>query len=176
MTATNSRRLVTGLTLGTLCFALGGAAVGADDDDFGAYIYAGTCDSQNGPARFDIGDLDSDDADDRVIVATPAAGMTGTTYSEDEDISATLDDLTGSPHAVVVRERDDENSPIVACGDIAGTATNGELRIDLRSVNDSGISGVALFGPNHDDSDDDPTDVFVQVQRGADGGMATPSA
>lgn len=157
-----------------LALVLGGAAAQDDDRSFGAGIYEGTCDSPGDQAVFDIGDLETDEDDPNTMMGTPVASPV---YSEDEGLSAPLDDLTGAPHVLLVRESEDANAPVAACGEITGDANGAELVIQLEPVNDSGVSGVATFGPPEPGDDDgDQSEVTVEVTMDDGEMMATPSA
>ena len=150
------RVLVASMLCGTIVWGASGTAEARDVDTYVVVL---------GPGAADV----------RASAATLAhgnGGAVGVVYEEDDDISATVDELTGSPHVVVVREHDDESSPIIACGAIEGEAANGRLEIALDPVDDSGVSGTALFRPDDDDDDDDddePTEVLVRVSHGAAG-------
>lgn len=164
---------VLGIALLTMAaFAVPAYAQDDDDDDqFGTYIHEGTCDSL-GNSLDDIGDLERDENVWNVI--GQGESNPGTVYGEDEDISQTVDDLTGADHVVVVHERDDRDSPVIACGAITGTADeNGELLITLDEVEGSGFQGSAHFGPEQDDDDDDETEVTVGIWMSSG---ATPEA
>lgn len=141
--------------------------------EHGAYIYAGTCGSIEGRVLFDIGDLEVERRPRRGA-ASELPG-TGPVYEEDEDITATLAELSGTPHVVVVRERDDESSRVISCGAIQGEIKDGRLLVDLQPVDGSGVGGTALFGPNRDRDDDEPTDVVVRVRHGVAGRSGTGS-
>lgn len=177
MKAKNARMGLVGAGVAALGLSLIVApSVGAQDDamSFGAGIYEGTCDSPGDRAVFDIGDLEADDDDNNgTLAGTPVSGPV---YSEDEGLSATLDDLTGQPRVVLVLASEDANAPAVACGEITGEPDGDHLSVDLEPVDDSGVSGVATFGPPEPGDDDgDRSEVEVQVR--ADGGMVgTPSA
>ncbi len=80
-----------GLTIG-----IGGLAA-QGDDEFGAGIFEGACASPGDRRLFDPGDLEIDDDDDDERRRTPTIGGTlvaGPVSEEDEDLSATIDDLT----------------------------------------------------------------------------------
>ena len=164
-----------------LCLSLGAtlvASAGSGDDDtsFGAGIYQGSCDIPGDRADFDIGDLEADDDDD---AATPKIGGTpvaGPVYAEDEGLSASLDDLTSNPYVVVIRQSEAADAPIVACGAITGEQTNDELRVTLDPIDDSGVSGLATFGPADARNDDgDQTEVDVEVQTSGTHSASTRS-
>lgn len=150
-----------GLTIG-----IGGLAA-QGDDEFGAGIFEGACDSPGEHRLFDLGDLEIDDDDDDDRRRTPTIGGTpvaGPVYEEDEDLSATIDDLTAAPHVMLVFASDAADAPIAACGGVFGQADTGTLLTTLDAVDGSGVSGVATFRPT---DDAERTDVLVQVQRGA---------
>lgn len=135
--------------------------------EHGAYIYAGRCDSIGDHVLFDIGDLEPERRA-RGGAESRLAGS-GPVYEGDEDIAATVEELVASPHAVVVRERDDRSSPVIACGEVAGQVHDDTLSVILRPVGGSRVAGIAVFGPNRDRDDDEPTEVLIQVRHGAGG-------
>lgn len=87
-------------------------------------------------------------------------------------VFAPFDDLAADPHLIAISALDDETE-LVACGDIAGVLTgSGDLVVPLRELNDSGFAGVAYLSP---DSSTDQTGVSVFLVEGlADEG--TPAA
>ncbi|MCC7021661.1 MAG: hypothetical protein IT338_02470 [Thermomicrobiales bacterium] len=171
MKSRNARTLLTVAGVAALGLSLGIGAVSASDDELGAWIYEGTCASPAQSPLHDIGDLDIEDHGRASgIAGTPVAGPV---YEEDEGISTSLDELTASPHVVIIRASDDEHAPIVACGEISGEARDGKLEVPLQPVGNSGVSGVSTFGPPEDK--EDKAEVVTQVQRGA-AQAATPTA
>lgn len=174
MNPRNARSLLAVAGVAALGLSLGIGAVSASDDELGAWIYEGTCASPGQTPLHDIGDLEIDDDDRTPDIA--GTSVPGPVYEEDEGISTSLDDLTAKPHVVIVRASDDRSAPVVACGEISGEARDGVLRVPLEAVGNSGVSGVATFGPARPGSDDgDKTEVTTEVQRGAQQ-AATPAA
>lgn len=163
--------------LGISAFIAPAYAMDDDDDQYGAYLYEGTCDNIGSNPLEDIGDLEPED--DAWNVIGQGEPSPGAVYGEDEDLSQAVSDLTASDYVVVVRERDDQNSPVVACGMIDGSVdANGELVITLDEVNGSGVQGRAHFGPEdeQDRDDDEQTEVTVGVWKTGSGTQAaTPS-
>lgn len=159
-----------GLLAASLAVPLAGHATASDDHAYGGWLYEGTCD-QLGTAIEDFGDLEvEDDAARDLKLATPAPDPI---YSEDEDVRETIDDLTGSPHAIVVRESEDVSSDIVACGEITGTPdSDSVLTVKLATVNNSGITGEARLEPKTKKDSKDKTDIIIGVWKGS----ATPEA
>lgn len=171
------KTLLTCAGAAALFLSLGaGDSLAQADDELGASIVDGTCARPGAAMIADIGDIEGDDdAAGRTptIAGTPVAGPV---YEEDEGLAVSLADLTGTPHVVVVRASEAADAPIVACGEIAGKATDERLLVQIAEVDGSGITGIATFGPPDPyDDDGDLSEVLVQVQRG--GGMAsTPAA
>ncbi len=60
-------------------------------------------------------------------------------------IDATFDDLLNGPHAVVVHESPENFDTFVACGELGGVVSDGELQIGLRPLNASRYYGVAVL-------------------------------
>ncbi len=151
-------------------FAFATPVLADDDDEFGAYIYEGTVDDFGDRPVEEIGELDSlwdddgDDVDDvwRVIGGDDPAPnpLWG---EDDEDVDLTIEELTATPHVLVVHEGESTSTPVIAIGAIEGeVGADGTLMIDLEEVDGSGFEGRAHFAPDHDD-DDDETDVTVGV-------------
>ena len=143
-----------------------------------AHIHAGTCD-ELGEVVFPLTDVSSD----------MSMGMTGTPAdaSADEDmedmgdmasmtmvevsmttVDASLDDIIDGGHAINVHESADNIENYIACGDITGTAVDGQLVIALQELNGSGYVGVA-----HLEEEDDSTVVHVFLLSGMGGTGST---
>jgi hypothetical protein len=67
-------------------------------------------------------------------------------------VDASLEDILAGEHAINYHESEENIQNYIACGDIGGAVMTmpgmgdeGTLVIGLRSLNDSGISGVALL-------------------------------
>ena len=161
-----------GLLAASLAVPLAGHAAATDDHAYGGWLYEGTCGQLSDKPVDDFGDLEVEKSAARDLkMATPAPDPI---YSEDEDVDFTIDDLTGSPHAIVVRDSEDVSSNIVACGEITGSAgSDGALTITLNTVNDSGVTGQARLEPK---SEKGETDIIVGVWQGSATPKASPSA
>lgn len=144
----------------------------ADDDDLGAFIREGTCESPGNVVE-DVGDLDPlDDDDSEWDVVGSDVPRSTTVYGEDEGISQAIDDLTGTEHVITIHAADDSNADVIACGEITDEAdSDGTLTIDLDEVDGSGYTGKVHFGPS--DDSDEATEVTTVVWQG---GSATPEA
>jgi hypothetical protein len=150
------RNLVVGtLLLGATAFAAPTMVVAQDDDEFGAFLYAASCDDLNADAIIeDVGDLDiEDDADDAAkewLLLGSGQDAPDKLYAEDEGVPAvTLDDLVSQPHAVAIHASDSPDADVIACGDVTGTPENDSLMVGLPEVSGSGIEGRAHFAPNN---------------------------
>ncbi len=156
-----------------------GAVADDDDDRFGVWIYPGTVEQLGDSPLASLGSLESeddlDDLDD--IDGLDLSGIEADRFWEDdEDVDFTIDELTATPHTVIVRADDSEDSPIILAGLIAGDLDNdGDLTIWLEPVDDSGFAGIAHFDADDDDDDDD-TDVTVVVWEGDLPTTSTPAA
>lgn len=141
-----------------------------DGRSFGAWIYEGTCDALSSRPLDEIGDLEVERGMAQDLALTPPAPST--IYGEDEDIDATYASLARSPHAVVVRASEDSASDVIACGEIANVpAGDDPFSVELKTVNDSGYTGVARFALS---DDDDEVQVTVGIWEGTS--SATPAA
>jgi hypothetical protein len=102
-------------------------------------------------------------------VASPVAvgEMTSTTQVE-----VALDELLAEPHAINIHESIEAVDTYVACGDITGTPTDGELEIEMAEQNGSGVSGTATLTDNGDGT----TTVVISLTHGEPSPMGTPDA
>ncbi len=66
------------------------------------------------------------------------------------EVEASLDDILAVEHAINVHESAANIQNYIACGDLVGPATDGELRIELQELNDSGYTGEAHLVDNGD--------------------------
>ena len=145
-----------------------------------AHIHAGTC-ATLGEVVFPLTD-----------VAAPGMGGTPTAMAESTPmmdmmaspeagkeivaestttVQAGLDAIISGGHAVNVHESAENIANYIACGDITGMATDGELTIVLAELNDSGYSGEAMLKDNGDGT----TTVTVHLMH-SDSDMASPMA
>jgi hypothetical protein len=75
------------------------------------------------------------------LVATPVE-QSGTVVEFD------VADFLTTDHAIVVRESPADTALLVSCGEVGGAMNpDGTLAIGMRSMNGSGLSGVAYFTP-----------------------------
>lgn len=152
---------------------------------FPAHIHSGTCD-ELGDVVFPLNEITRAAAYEpaeatpiegiatppATIDATPgAAELAETTLiaSSTTVVEAPLDDILADEHAINVHQGEDAMQTYIACGVVTGEPADGELRIELQELNDSGYSGTALLMDNGDGT----TTVTVELMLGADG---TPEA
>jgi len=157
---------------------------------FPAHIHSGTCETL-GDVVFPLNELTRAGSDmpmDATAVAavstpaeneaTPEMTMTGATpdagagvpvASSSTIVETSLEDILGAEHAINVHESAENIQNYIACGDLTGEATNGELHIPLQELNGSGYSGEAHLVDNGDGT----TMVTVNLMQGAGG---TPPA
>lgn len=164
------RIALTGTGLGMLAASLAlpmtGMAHDSHDQEYGAWVHTGTCDKLSSTPIEELGDLEIEKSARRDLrLAPPTPDQI---YMENEEIAPSVDDLTGSAHAVVVRQSDEITSNIVACGEITGKAdSNGVLKVTLYTVNDSGMMGQAQIEPSGDNDPDEQTRITVGVWKGS---------
>jgi hypothetical protein len=102
-----------------------------------------------------------------VIAKGPRVGLADAIEAETSyrTVDKSLDVLIDEPHVVVVHERLDSRSPVIACGEIGGRNDgDGELIIGLHEMNGSGFFGVVRLSYNADDPEQ--TDVAVYLVNG----------
>jgi len=111
-----------------------------------AHIHAGTCD-ELGDVVYPLNDVASLVAD-----ATPAAvaGADEAIAQSTTTVDASLDDLLAAEHAINVHESAETIGTYIACGNLTGPATDGELMVDLEELNGSGYTGEAHLVDNGD--------------------------
>lgn len=144
-----------------------------------AHIHAGTCDTLgevvvplNELSGTFVGGTPMAGSD---MMASPEAGMgidqMGMMRQGSETtVELPLDDILAGEHAINVHESADNIGNYIACGDITGTATDGQLTIQLNELNGSGYSGEATLVDNGDGT----TTVTASIWRMDD--MASPMA
>lgn len=140
-----------------------------------AHIHSGTCE-ELGDVAFPLGDVAPIGADATpastpdTMAASPEAGIDGPSDATDvvaestTEVEATLDDILATEHAINVHESAENIESYVACGDLTGPATEGELLVEVQQLNDSGISGEA----NLVDNGDGTTTVTVTLTQSGD--------
>ncbi len=118
-----------------------------------AHIHAGTCE-ELGDVVFplnDVAPLDAEATPAASPVASSAAAGAGDVVAESTtEVEASLDDILATEHAINVHESAENIGNYIACGDLTGPATDGELRVELQELNDSGFTGEAHLVDNGD--------------------------
>ena len=197
MASIGSRRLAgLGASTGVLAAALSlglapGLAGAVHEGDYPGHIHAGSCE-ELGDVVFPLGNASVGGMMAGMMGGTPEAGMAEAEMGEEmgsEDrvpvatsytvVDAALEDILAEEHAINFHESEENIENYIACGDIGGAVMTGPgmdeggtLVIGLRSLNDSGISGVATL-----EGMDDQTAVTVYLAEdltGAD--EATPTS
>ncbi|HEV2067630.1 MAG TPA: hypothetical protein VGR08_12415 [Thermomicrobiales bacterium] len=147
-----------------------------------AHIHSGTCD-QLGDVVFPLQDLQ---AASQVAtpeaslganaastpVASPETDLDETTAQSATVVEASLDDILAAEHAINVHESPENIQNYIACGDLTGSPTDGQLTIELQELNGSGFVGEAMLT----DNDDGTTTVHVSVFPADAGTGGTPAA
>lgn len=158
-------------------FANQGTTGASPAGPFPAHIHTGTCE-ELGDVVFPLSELQpfgsqaSPVASPSVAlastpgsspVAAPAVGTPEATYEvlaqSTTVVAVSLDDILAAEHAINVHESAENIQNYVACGDLSGTATNGELQIELQELNESFLVGQADLVDNGDGT----TTVTVRV-------------
>lgn len=169
-------------------------APGEEGTAFPAHIHAGTCETL-GDVVFPLNDISSGNvgaapvASPQVMGTAMAEGtaeivVSGTPVEtpmaqgeivaiSETVVDASLDDILGAEHAINVHESAENIQNYIACGDITGEATNGELHIQLQELNGSGYTGEAHLVDNGDGT----TTVTVNLMQVSSGTpVASPAA
>jgi hypothetical protein len=143
--------------------ATGTAATSGASDELGSYVHEGTCDAIGATVEeIDDLELDDDDDDDRIWQRIGRdQPMPDRLWADDDDVDTSLQALMGGEHVITVHADEDSDSPVIACGAIAGELdADGGLLIDLAEVDGSGYAGRAYLIP---DDDDNETDIDLGV-------------
>jgi plastocyanin len=140
-----------------------------------AHIHSGTCE-ELGDVVFplnDIAPINADATPAASAAASPAAGGAGEVVAEStSQVDASLEELLASEaYAINVHESAENIGNYIACGNLTGPATDGELHIELQELNDSGYTGEAHLVENGDGT----TTVTVTLMMTGDE-AATPVA
>ncbi|HEX2280389.1 MAG TPA: hypothetical protein VHG52_01380, partial [Thermomicrobiales bacterium] len=114
----------------------------AEDAPHPAHIHAGSCDN--------LGDIVAPLSDVTELTAGEVFGApTAVLVKESEtDVAMPLGDILSAPHAINIHESAEAIQNYIACGDIGGRVIDGDLKIGLRELNDSGHHGVAVLEGN----------------------------
>lgn len=147
-----------------------------------AHIHSGTCD-ELGDIVFPLNDLQaasqvaSPEATPGVaLAATPAASpdvdLNDTTAQSSTVVEASLDDILAAEHAINVHESTENIQNYIACGEVTGSPTDGQITIELEELNGSGFVGEAMLTDNGDDT----TTVHVSIFPTDVGTSGTPAA
>lgn len=143
-----------------------------------AHIHAGTC-ANLGGIDYPLENLVASD-----IMGTPEAGSSmdedSTPMAGDKDmkdvesqsttkVDAPLDEILSQTRAINVHKSVAEIDVYIACGDLPSTSNDGQARIKLEELNDSGLDGWAKLKDNGDGT----TTVDVVLTHASDK-MGTP--
>ena len=178
------------LSLG-LAFGTAGAV---HEGDYPGHIHAGSCENL-GDVVFPLNNASVGGMMMGMMAGTPEADagmemgeemgsearvLVATSYTV---VDAALDDILGAEHAINFHLSEENIAEYIACGDIGGVVMTGPgmeqggtLVIGLRSLNDSGISGIATL-----EGMGDQTEVVVYLAEDLTGvepadAAATPAA
>ncbi len=161
------------------------------EGDYPGHIHAGSCE-ELGDVAFPLQNASVGGPMVGMMGGTPEAGMSEMEMGEEmgsEDrvpvatsytvVDAALEDILAEEHAINFHESAENIENYIACGDIGGAVMTGPgmdgggtLVIGLRSLNGSGISGVATL-----EGMDDQTAVTVYLAEdltGVDEATPTP--
>lgn len=58
-------------------------------------------------------------------------------------LPVTIQDATSVPHVIAVHQSPEEFGTVIACGDIAGTVSEGVLIVPIRPINQGTVAGIA---------------------------------
>jgi plastocyanin len=170
----------TAVVAAALTIGMGAGSVGAvHEGDYPGHIHAGSCE-ELGDVVFPLGNA----VVGGLVAGTPEAETGEEMGSEAripvattaKTVDASLEDILAEEHAINFHESEENIQNYIACGDIGGAvlgdaADGGTLVIGLRSLNDSGISGVATL-----EAMGDQTEVVVYLAEDLTGVEAADAA
>ncbi len=184
----------TGVLAAALSLGLAPGLAGAvHEGDYPGHIHAGSCE-ELGDVVFPLQNASVGGMMAGMTGGTPEAGMEMGEMMGSEDrvpvatsfmmVDAALEDILAEEHAINFHESEENIEEYIACGDIGGMVMGGAgmqggdlLVVGLRSLNESGISGVATL-----EGMDDQTAVTVYLAENlagvdeAAGAGGTPAA
>ena len=110
-------------------------------------LQQGTC-ADVGPVAFEligVGATEDSDGNEIPEPENVGASKSGAVLASVTTVPAALDTIVASEHTLVVYESDDAMDVTVACGDIGGIVVGEELVVGLAAEGEAGMSGIALF-------------------------------
>lgn len=121
------------------------------------HIHSGTCGDELGDVVFPLTDLSGATIQGSPVAspivedaATPEVTTGEVVVQGITNVDVALDDILADDHAINVHNSADDMGTYIACGNITGEPTDGELEIELDELNDSGFSGGAILTDNGD--------------------------
>lgn len=163
---------------------LAGAATPTGNEEYAAHpahIHSGTCE-ELGDVVYPLNDVAP--VDFPVEAGTPAAmsspvaegramASEGVVADSVTTVDTSLDDLLSGEYAINAHESAVNIQNYIACGNITGETTDGQLTVELHELNDSGYTGEAVLVDNGDGT----TTVTLTLMQGGAGMMeATPAS
>jgi hypothetical protein len=148
--------LATAAILGGAAFAQDASPVatpGGPSEGFPVAIHQGSCDNLTSDVAYEIGNAVtfgvSGDNEPQTIGAE--GGVTTVINGVSADVDSSLDTLGSDGHAIAVHASPDDDT-VIACGNIAGVVSDGQLALAIAPVGDSTVVGVAIIDGSDDQS------------------------
>lgn len=170
--------LLAGSLAGANVAAQDGATPAVTEDDVPrpAHIHTGTCD-ELGEVVYPLSEVTGVTIQGSPVaspvvdqVASPEVVQGEVVIESITTVDVSLDELVSSDHAVNVHDSAENIQTYIACGNVAGDPSDGELPIALEELNGSGFSGSAILTDNGDGT----TTVTITLQD--TGVPATPGS
>lgn len=162
----------------------------SDAGAYPAHIHEGTC-SELGSIVFPLSDVMRAGADVPIeatpVEGVPTAGVAvdgtppamegageGSVIAGSVTIveEASLEEILSEEHAINIHESVEDIQNYIACGEITGEPTDGELDVELMEMNNSGYDGSAYLFDNGDGT----TTVTIELMAGESDMTGTPEA
>jgi hypothetical protein len=178
------KNLAIGVVLaGSLGIGGAGLALAQDEEapaiSHPAHIHAGTCDELDpnpiGPLNNIVPMMNEESEDENANAPQGVLTAAPVLYSMSEEVELSFqDDVLATSHSINVHESEENIQNYVACGEIGGVVVDGELVVALRSMNDSGYSGIAILTEDGDGNVDVEIYLAEPVETGDNVPDATP--
>jgi len=154
------------------------ATPGGPSEGYPVAIHEGSCDQPTTEPAWEIGNavtfgVDQDQPD---VIGSAVTRIVAATSS---DLDFSLDSANDTDYVIAIHASPEDQDTIVACGQVAGIRSEGQLVVSLAAVGESEVSGIAIFDEDSNGGlglSEGQTRVTVYIVVPSDGDEATPVA
>jgi hypothetical protein len=145
----------------------------APDVSHPAHIHAGTCDDLDPNPAQPLNNIEPrlNDSDEENANAPQGVLTAPRVLFSETDVEMSMDDLLAESYSINVHESEEQIQNYVACGEIGGVKVDDDIIIGLRSLNDTGYTGLAIL---ESDGDNTKVKVYLVEPMGDQEPVATP--